>query len=571
MNIGPTARPAVRICRFGVYEVDLERNELRKLGLRLKLEPKPLQLLIALLAHPGEVVTRNELHKLLWGEGVFVDFEKGLTVAVTKLRAALNDSSDNPKYIATVQSAGYRFIAPVQTFPFEPPPTLYQQSSGGPTEIPDRRELAASDKDWEHSVVRVEGTRKLKWALVIVAMALLAGLGFLLPTKANRVGPGLQAVHPGNVFARRFVYVVDYSGNMISGHLVNASTGLLEPLNAPSIKSGEHPYQALISPDQEFLYVANRGRADGACGNGCNVSGFAIDQINGALSELQGSPVPAGSGPVALAMHPSGKFLYVVNVISNDLYVYARAEDGRLSRFGPAIPVGRHPFYVTVSRSGRFLYVSNQDDATISGFAIDDLGHLRPVPGSPFRTGLRPRAVVIDPRDRFTYVVNHGVNPYLDKNAACSGTFAHVQGTGCTISVFAVEPATGSLTEIKGSPFDSGGTNPVSATIDSYGRYLFVGNFTSGNISVFHIDDETGSLQSIAGSPFPSVDGPISVAFDSGGFLYVVNAYSRNITQFEFNPANGELFRLRDLPTENLAPADIVAQHSQLHQNDAPP
>lgn len=104
----------VRLYRFGVYEVDGARKELRKFGIRLKLERKPFQLLIALLDRSGQVVTRRDLQVLLWGEGVFVDFDKGVSVAVTKLRAALNDSSENPKYIETVAGEGYRFIATVE-------------------------------------------------------------------------------------------------------------------------------------------------------------------------------------------------------------------------------------------------------------------------------------------------------------------------------------------------------------------------------------------------------------------------------------------------------------------------
>jgi TolB-like protein/DNA-binding winged helix-turn-helix (wHTH) protein/Tfp pilus assembly protein PilF len=111
VNTKKTTLSRVERYRFGPYELDLTRNELRKFGVRLKLEPKPLQLLRALLEHTGEVVTRSELRQLLWGDGVFVDFEKGLTVAVTKLRAALNDSPDTPQYIATVAGEGYEFIA----------------------------------------------------------------------------------------------------------------------------------------------------------------------------------------------------------------------------------------------------------------------------------------------------------------------------------------------------------------------------------------------------------------------------------------------------------------------------
>jgi TolB-like protein/DNA-binding winged helix-turn-helix (wHTH) protein/Flp pilus assembly protein TadD len=102
----------VRLYRFGPYELD--RNKLRKFGVRLKLERKPLRLLVALLHRAGEVVTRGELHESLWGQGVYVDFDKGLNVAVTKVRVALNDPSEKSKYIETVAGEGYRFVAKVE-------------------------------------------------------------------------------------------------------------------------------------------------------------------------------------------------------------------------------------------------------------------------------------------------------------------------------------------------------------------------------------------------------------------------------------------------------------------------
>ena len=123
MNPKETRRSEVWLYRFGPYELDLERNELRKFGLRLKVERKPLQLLFILLERAGEVVTRSELRQLLWGAGVFVDFEKGLNVVVTKLRAALNDSAEDVKYVETLAGEGYRFIAEVErVLPASPAP-----------------------------------------------------------------------------------------------------------------------------------------------------------------------------------------------------------------------------------------------------------------------------------------------------------------------------------------------------------------------------------------------------------------------------------------------------------------
>jgi TolB-like protein/DNA-binding winged helix-turn-helix (wHTH) protein/Tfp pilus assembly protein PilF len=106
------ARPVLAY-RFGPYELDTAGNELRKFGLRVKLERKPLQLLMALVKRAGEVVTRGDLQRSIWGEDLFVDFDRGLNVAVNKLRAALNDSPENPTYIATVPG-GYRFITQVE-------------------------------------------------------------------------------------------------------------------------------------------------------------------------------------------------------------------------------------------------------------------------------------------------------------------------------------------------------------------------------------------------------------------------------------------------------------------------
>jgi DNA-binding winged helix-turn-helix (wHTH) protein len=114
MRASRSAAFPVVVYRFGPYELDTGRIELRKFGLRVKLERKPLQLLIALGERAGEVVTRSELQRLLWGEDLFVDFDKGLNVAATKLRATLNDSPEKPSYIETVAGKGYRFVAEVE-------------------------------------------------------------------------------------------------------------------------------------------------------------------------------------------------------------------------------------------------------------------------------------------------------------------------------------------------------------------------------------------------------------------------------------------------------------------------
>jgi cholera toxin transcriptional activator len=99
---------------FGPFELDASASELRKRGVRLRLTGQPFQILLVLLAHPGEVVTREQLCERIWTEGTFVDFEHGLTAAMNKLRRSLGDSAENPRYIETVPGRGYRFIGLVQ-------------------------------------------------------------------------------------------------------------------------------------------------------------------------------------------------------------------------------------------------------------------------------------------------------------------------------------------------------------------------------------------------------------------------------------------------------------------------
>jgi len=103
------------VIRFGVFEADLQAGELRKQGVRIKLQEQPFQLLLVLVDRAGEVVTRDELQRRLWTAETFVDFDRSLNKAINKLREALEDSAENPRFIETIPKRGYRFIAPVET------------------------------------------------------------------------------------------------------------------------------------------------------------------------------------------------------------------------------------------------------------------------------------------------------------------------------------------------------------------------------------------------------------------------------------------------------------------------
>jgi TolB-like protein/DNA-binding winged helix-turn-helix (wHTH) protein/Tfp pilus assembly protein PilF len=114
--------------RFGTYEFDLRSGELRKHGIRLKLQEQPSQILAILLEHRGEMVTRDELQRRLWPSDTFVDFDHSLNTAVMRLREALSDSSENPRFIETLPRRGYRFVAPVDEKALPPSDSALTQS-----------------------------------------------------------------------------------------------------------------------------------------------------------------------------------------------------------------------------------------------------------------------------------------------------------------------------------------------------------------------------------------------------------------------------------------------------------
>jgi len=163
--------------RFGVFEVDARNNELRRDGAPTKVRDQSFRILVFLLEHAGELVTREDLQRALWSSGTFVDFDHGLNTAVMKLREALGDSADKPLYIETIPKRGYRFIAPVsrekdqtlqpESTPLSPPDTNGKGSvmTAGPTVVP--ATPAKSEPLW----------RRWLWPLAAVALVAL-GVGY---------------------------------------------------------------------------------------------------------------------------------------------------------------------------------------------------------------------------------------------------------------------------------------------------------------------------------------------------------------------------------------------------------
>ena len=186
--------PTQEMVRFGLFELDLRAAQLTRNGTKIRLPQQPLQLLSVLIESPGEIVTREQLRQRLWPSDVFIDFDHGLNKSIQKLRDALGDSADSPRYIETIPRVGYRFIAPIRNGtgsrepeadieiprPLQPPPV---------TPVPPA--LAA-----------VAGNPGARWLLLVAAgLAICAAIGiavlFLLPRPSGR-----RKVHAANRFHR---------------------------------------------------------------------------------------------------------------------------------------------------------------------------------------------------------------------------------------------------------------------------------------------------------------------------------------------------------------------------------
>jgi DNA-binding winged helix-turn-helix (wHTH) protein len=119
------------LLRFGVFELNLDLEELRKNGALIKLPPQPFKLLALLASRSGQLVTRDEIQEQLWGNDTFIDFEQGVNKCIKQIRTALSDNPDNPLYLETIPRHGYRFLAPVRMKIVPAPPPQVKEASSG--------------------------------------------------------------------------------------------------------------------------------------------------------------------------------------------------------------------------------------------------------------------------------------------------------------------------------------------------------------------------------------------------------------------------------------------------------
>ncbi len=254
--------------RFGLFEADAESGELRKSGVRIRLQAQPFRVLICLLERPGEVVTRDEIQQRLWGADTIVDFDHSLGTAINKLRESLGDSAENPRFIETLARRGYRFLAPVTVAG----PQREEGSGWAAAPGAAREENEPSAASLAKTSAAAHATRLHVAATVIAAVLLVVG-GFVaglqmrpasnLPplisqvTFSGRVSPGdpLFESFPGTATDGSRIYfpqIENGRGVLAQALIADGETSTLplpDELAAPSLGN--------ISPDGSRLLLRN--------------------------------------------------------------------------------------------------------------------------------------------------------------------------------------------------------------------------------------------------------------------------------------------------------------------------
>jgi Tol biopolymer transport system component/DNA-binding winged helix-turn-helix (wHTH) protein len=274
---------------FGTFEVDRESSELLKRGSPLRLQEKPLQLLLLLLEHPGEIVLREDLQRRLWPNGTYVDFDKGLNTAVKKLRHALGDSPDKPVFIETIPRRGYRFIAPVSGNGIG----LGEPLAGGttvPTSTGGSERISGRSEKGFHSSNQLVRSRKYQYSL-FAALILLAVLVLVKYIKFSRAPAlDLQNMQVAEITNNGKVRQMAISPDGLSLAYAR-DEGLQQSLWVKRIDSGNETQLLTpdtvnfsgmeFSPDGHFLYFVRSEKSNPVFSYLCRIpaEGGTVEQL----------------------------------------------------------------------------------------------------------------------------------------------------------------------------------------------------------------------------------------------------------------------------------------------------
>jgi len=318
------------------------------------------------------------------------------------------------------------------------------------------------------------------------------------------------------------LFVDNRASQSISVYSIGSGGGLT-PVSSTT-KSGATPMGMAVDPTGKFLFVANQGTLN-LTGSGAQPGTISVFSINGTtLTAVKGSPfkteLPAdvsGSGPVAVVVSATGKFLYVANNYSGTVTGFSIGSSGALTQFAtPPYIVGTAPAGLAIIPGGGFLYVANSSPVSdsVSAFMICDQvvtscanpnkpdGTLTPVQGSPFPAGLGPIAIAADPSFHFLYVLNKQSNQISE--------YTYATGTGVLSQLSTPSVSTGqtptSMVVVAGTT-----GSDVGNTLTNPTDYVYVTNLGDSTISAFTLNTTTGVLTPL-GQAITTTVNPAAIA-----------------------------------------------------------
>src|SRR5580698_5316052 len=301
---------------------------------------------------------------------------------------------------------------------------------------------------------------------------------------------------------------------------INGATGTITvgPKTPPT--QNVTPRGLALHPSKKFLYVANT-----------RANTISIFNVGTAGLLTLNTAVPSGNGPTAVTIDPTGTYLLVTNVFGSngsggDVSVYTMdSGSGALTEVaGSPFPANKNPTAIQFTPSGSFVYVTNTAIGMVTGFSFStSTDALTQVPGSPLISGAGAAALAVDASGQFLYVANPSATnlpPY--------------QSTIGNISGFNIDPNTGALTVMQGSPFAAtNGNGPTALTVGPEGLVYAVTAGTSYSIWAFSITHDTGQLVGLASSPFSlSAGGLFAVIDPIGHFLYTGSQSGNGISGY---------------------------------------
>ncbi len=371
--------------------------------------------------------------------------------------------------------------------------------------------------------------RQIPVALVVILSGLYLSCG-----NENRPAPLPGPNHQA--------YITLPADGSVGQLFIDGGSGVITLGQKTPTTQGTSPTGLALGPSKKFLYVAN-SRAN-------TISIFTVAS-DGTLS-LTGTPIPAGNGPNAAVIDSTGKYLLVTNSIGNDVSVFSiDSSSGALAEVtGSPFFANSTPTEILVTHKGNFVYVTNPGIGMVTAFSFSN-GVLSQMPNSPVISGSGAAALATDNSDRFLYVANpSATNP--PPNASTIGN----------ISGFNIDPGTGALTAIPGSPFTSivGTSGPTAITVDPGSKFVFaVSPGSSFAIWGFTIDPINGQLVAATNSPFSVAGGGLFALIDPlGDFLYIGSQATGGIEAYTYDSATGVPTLISGSPFLTGAPGKMV-------------